>query len=261
MPVPTPPVSPPPNAQPIRALDIVEASMFEINVLPAGDDLSPENGAWGLQKLQRLLDKMNATRQAIYAVSFGLFTTTPNLAPHTMGPGGIFNVTPRPVRINSFSWIFNPGNGANATETPMKVVDADWWAAQPNKSLTSSISEYLYYDPQVPLGNVNFWPIPNIANQVRLETWTGLTVPIALSTLLTYPQGYWDAIVLTLAVELCSSFDKEPSPTLGERQKEAMRIVMGNNAHPPRIRTDDSMPQSGRGGRPDYNFLTGLNDA
>jgi hypothetical protein len=256
MPVPVPP----PTIQPILTLSIIKEAMFEINVLNATDDIAAENAQWGLRKLQRITDKWNAIRQAIYAVTFAVFTTTPNLAPHTIGPGGNFSLAQRPVRIPAWSWIYNAG-GPNQTETPMRVVDSDWWAGQPNKNLTSSVSEYLYYDPQVPLGNLNFWPIPNLANQVRLEFWTALPQAFNLDTTLTLPQGYWDALVLTLAVELCSGFDKEPSPTLVARQEIAMRIIFGNNAQPPRIRTDDGMPQSRRGGRPDYNFLTGLNDA
>lgn len=249
--------------QPIKALDIVRSAMYEINVLAAGETPLAGDGQWGLEKLQRLIDKLNAVRQAIFAVNFTVFTLIPNHAPHTMGPGGDFDVTPRPVRIVAGSFILNAGQGANQVDSPqLHIRDSDWWAAMPTKNLQSSICTDLYYNPNVPLGECNFWPICNIANPVRLEWWTAINMPLALTTTLSLATGYWDAITLALAVELASSYEKEPSPTLSERARLAMSIIMDNNAHPPRIRTDNSMPQPAPGsrGRPSYDFLTGLND-
>ena len=264
MPVPLPNPNPPPEAQPILALGMIQSAMYEINVLAAGETPTAGDGAWGLEKLQRLIDKLNAVRQAIYAVNFTLYTLIPNHAPHTIGTGGDFNVTPRPVRVNSASFILNSNSIPSVNspvDTPIRIRDKDWWAANPVKSLTSSIVTELYYEPNVPLGTLNFWPICNIANPVRLETWTGIPVPIGPTTQLVFPQGYWDAIILALSVELASSYEKEPSPTLSERARLAMSIIMDNNAAPPRIRTDSGMPQPGPGrGRPDFDFLTGLND-
>jgi hypothetical protein len=254
-----------PSFQPIKALDIITSAMLEINALAAGEVPNPDDGAWGLQKLQRLIDKLNAIRQAIYSVNFTKFTLIPNHNPHTMGIGGDFDTTPapRPVKIVAASFILNAGQGANEVDSPrLHIRDAEWYAALPTKSLTSSICTDLYYDPATPLGNCNFWPICNIANPVRLETWNNLIVPLAMNTQLYFPQAYWDAIVCRLALELCSSFEKQASPDLVERSREAMNIIMANNAHPPRIRTDGGMPAPGAGasGRPDYNFLTGLRE-
>ena len=255
MPIPVPA----PSFQPISTLELVKSAMFEINYLAAGENPSAEDAAWGLQKLQRLIDKLNAVRQAIYSVLFSEFSLIANHAPHTIGPDGDFNVTPRPVRISSAAFILNAGI-TGAVDSPIHIRDKDWWAALPVKNLTSSISTDLYYSPDMPLGNCNFWPICDIANPVRLQLWSSIIVPLQLADLLSFPQGYWDAIVLSLAVEMCSATDKEPTPTLALRQLDAMRIIMGNNALPPRIRTDNSMPNSGGAGRPDFDFLTGLND-
>jgi len=259
MPIPVPP----PSYQPIKAFDLVRSAMLEINTIAANETPNAGDAGWGLEKLQRLIDKLNAIRQAIYGVTFTEFTLIPNHAPHTIGPTGDFVITPRPVRIPYASFILNPGQGANEVDAPpINIRDAAWWASLPTKNLPSSVVTDLYYDPAVPNGNLNFWPICTLSNPVRLETYTSLVVPITLTTQLTYPTGYWDAIVLTLASELCSAFGV-PADTradVGGRARLAMSIIMGNNAKPPRIRTDSSMPNSGNSGRPDFDFLTGLND-
>lgn len=249
---------PPTTLQPFKAYDLVRSALLEINILSGTEAPNGSLGAWGLEKLQRLIDRLNAIREAIYNVNFSLFTMTANHTPHTIGPGGDFDVTTRPTKIVSAAFILN--SGSQQVDMPINVRDDQWWADNPVKSLTSSISTDLYYSPDVALGNAYFWPICNIANPVRLEMWMSLVVPLKLDTQLNFPQGYWEAIVTSLAAEMCERFGRQPSPTLATRQKEAMRAIIGNNAKPPRIRTDNSMPSSGGSGRPDFDFLTGLND-
>lgn len=261
----------PPTPTPILASGIVTSALREIGVLSAFDTPYAEDMAWGLEKLQRLIDQINAIRQAIYAVNFEVFTTTPNLTVHTIGPNFATDLAqpnfstgsnPRPVRIVSASFILNPNQQANQVDAPrIRIQSEQWWAGQPNKQLTSSIITDLYYSPQVPFGYLHFWPICNAASPVRLEFWTSLVVPLTPNQQLYYAQGYWNFVILTLALTLCPSYERSASPELVAMQNEAQRIVMANNAKPPLIRTDNSMPQPNGGwGRPDFDFLTGLND-
>src|SRR5581483_3825044 len=190
----------------VVTLDLVTSAMFEIGILGAGETPSNEDAAWVLQKLQRLIDKLNAYRQAIYNVNFSVFTLIPNHSPTTIGPGGDFNVAVRPVRIVAASFILNPGTGTKEVDMPINIRDDRWWASQPVKQLTSSICTDLYYSPDIALGNCFFWPICTTANPVRLELWANLGSPVTLNDTLVFPQGYWDAIILSLARELRPSF-------------------------------------------------------
>lgn len=240
------------------ASDVVASALLEIGVVAQGENPSAEDSAWGLEKLQRAIDQHNARREMIFSVTFVEFTLQANHAPHTIGPGGDFNIPVRPVRIESAAFILNSG-GTNPVDSPfLNIRDSDWWAANPLKSLTTSVVSDLYYDPASPLGNLNFYPICNIANPVRLEYWSSLGQAVSLKTKLGFAPGYWEAIVMDLAVRLCPSFEKSVSPDLREQWNRAMRIIQANNDKPPRIDTDSGMPSSRRGGRPDYNFLTGL---
>jgi len=96
---------------------------------------------------------------------------------------------------------------------------------------------------------------------VRLEIWDSLTQPVSLATKLGFVQGYWDWIVCDLAVKLCPSYNRLVPQDLREQWNRASRIVQANNDGPPQIDTSGAgMPNSRRGGRPDYNFLTGLRE-
>ena len=173
-------------------LDVITSANLEINNIGAGETLDANDASWGLEKLQRLIDKLNAVRQAIFGVTFSLFTLIPNQPPHTIGPGGDFNVAFRPVRIPSANFILNAGNPTNAVDSPwLHIQDSDWWAALPTKSLTSSVVVDLYYDPAVPLGNLNFWPIwvTSPTHLSDLEMWTNISYPLTTETMLPFPAG------------------------------------------------------------------------
>jgi hypothetical protein len=239
--------------------DLILSALYEINAVAPGEPLLAEDAAWGLEKLQRLIDQFNARRELIFSVGFNLYNLQANHAPHTIGPGGDFNVPLRPVKIVSAAFILN--SGSQPIDRPINIRDDDWWAANTLKSLGSSIVTDLYYDEASPLGNLNFYPISTLANPVRLETWSSLAQAVNLQSKLGFVQGYWDAVVTDLAVRLCSSYEKPVSPDLREQWMRAMRIIEANNDGPPRIETDGGgMASSGRGGRPDFNFLTGLRE-
>lgn len=250
------------NAVSVKVLELLTAALVEIEALSPGEVPSSDDAAWCLQKLQRLIDHFNAREELIYNVNFSQFNMTANHSPHTIGPTGDFNIPLRPVKIVSAAFILNSGS-SNPVDTPIRIHDDDWWAANPLKSQTSSISTDLYYSPDSPLGALYFWPICTINNPVRIETWNSLPQAIDVTTTLGFVQGYWDAIVLTLALKIWHNYRgiAEPVPaTLAMAQREAMRAIIGNNQSAPRIRTDQGMPSSGRPARPDFDFLTGMDD-
>jgi hypothetical protein len=243
------------------AQDIIGAALLEAGIRAPEDStkLSGQDGAWGLQKLQRLIDQWNARRELIYSISFLQFTLIGNHAPHTIGPNGDFNVPIRPVDVKAAMFILS-GTSTNPVDAPIFMKDADWWASNPVKTLQSAITTHLYYDPSSPLGTLNFWPICTVANPVRLEIWNSIQQAISLQTALSMPQGYWEALVLSLAVKICPSYNRSVPPDLRESWNEAMRTIEENNYAPPQLDLDIGIPNSRKGGRPDFNFLTGLRE-
>lgn len=240
--------------------DIIQSALYEAGILGAGDPLQAEDLQWGLEKLQRIIDSWNARQELIFSVSFEVFSLIANHAPHTIGPSGDFSIPLRPVRIASASFLLNQAS-SNPVDTPIKIRDKSWWAGNPLKSLTSSIVTDLYYDPATPLGNANFYPICDISNEVRLEIWNSLAQAIDPTTQLGLAQGYWEALVTTLGINLCPSYKVAVSADLREQNRMAMSAILGNNDEPPGIDTSgNGLPGSARNGRPDFNFLTGLRE-
>lgn len=251
------------NAVSALASDIVQGALEEIGVLAEGEKVSAADLSVAMPRLQRWIDQVNARRELIYSISFLVFTLTGNHAPHTIGPNGDFNVPLRPVRIQSAAFLLNSnpqGNASNTVDLPIRIRDEQWWGALPVKFLQTQIITDLYYDAASPLGNLNFWPICTLANPVRLETWNSIAQPISSQSTLLLPPGYWDATVLSLARKMCPVFNKPFTADLKAMWNEAMRIIEGNNDKAPRLNLDIGSPNSRKGGRPDFNFLTGLRE-
>lgn len=246
-----------------KAVDLIQSAAYETGAFSPGEAVAAAEALWALEVLQRIIDQWNAKRAMIYSVGFYSYTLTANLAPHTIGPSGTLSSGPaassRPVCIGSASFVLNSG-GSNPVDLPVQVRDKDWWAANPLKGMSSSIITDLYYDPAQPNGNLNFFPICNTNGVVRLEMWNPLTQAVTLQTPLALAQGYWEALVTTLALALCPSFEKQPSAVLVARQAGAIKTVFENNDPAPRIDTAAAMPDAAGSGRPDFNFLTGLRE-
>jgi hypothetical protein len=241
--------------------DLIYSALLEIGVQAQGEPLQAEDAQWGLEKLQRAIDQHNARREMIFSHSFLVFTLQANHAPHTIGPNGDFKLAIRPVEIVSANFILNPNSNNPVDSPPIRIRDDAWWADVPLKALTSEVVTDLYYDAAGPLGNCNFYPICSVSNPVRLEIWNSLAQAVSLDSKLGFVQGYWDAIVSDLAVKLAPSYSRSVSPELREQWNRAMRIIQGNNDGPPRIDTNcGGLPSEHRGGRPDFNFLTGLRE-
>lgn len=243
----------PTNSITVTALAIINAAAQELGALAGGEQLSSDDQAWALQKLQRLIDRYNARLPMIYNVNFTLFTLGAGANPTTIGPGGIFDVNQRPVTIESIGLILA---GTPGVELPLNRRDQDWWANNRIKGLTSTLPTDFYYSPDWPLGSIYFWPVPTASHQVNIETRQVLSEYTSYAQTFSMPPAYWDAIVYELAISLGPSFEREPSQVLVSLWKAAIKAVQVNNISSPRLATD--APAGTGSGRPDFSFLDGL---
>lgn len=239
---------------PFTALNLCEDAAREIGVMGEGNGLSAADANFLLGKLNRLLDNWNGERAAVYASAFNSFTLTPALSPHTIGPtAATFTMTIRPVELVSCALILT--GGSLPIYLPMAVRDNQWWADQTVPTLSTSIPTDVYYQPDWPLGKLYFWPVPDTAYQVDLETRV-LLASVALDTTISLPPGYRDALTLSVAEAACGSFGRAVSPDLRQSAAQARARVFANNDVTPTLVTQDSGMPSGQGSY--FNWRSGL---
>jgi hypothetical protein len=88
------------------------------------------------------------------------------------------------------------------------------------------------YQPTFPLGTLWVYPSPSISGQVFLYTDLILSQFTSLTQLVNLPQGYNRALKKLLALELCPTFGKTPSPQLILQAKEAKNLLKDQNSSP-----------------------------
>ncbi len=233
-------------------------ALTEINAIASGDTPDPADLLWVLQKLNDQLDEWSARRLYVPSKTFQIFTLQSGLSPHTIGPSGAtFAWNQAPVDIDGAALILPSGA---VVDVPMRKRDAAWWQQQRTKAIETSVPTDFYYQSDQPNGSIFFWPVPNINDQVRLELRQLLNQLAGLGTTFTLWPGYRQAITLTLAEAIASSFEKQVTPTLARNAMLARKAIGENNAKSPRITTADfGMPEAGRrrGRRSDFNWETG----
>lgn len=257
------------------ALDLCSDAAIECGLIAPGETMDGGNvdPQWVFRKLNYVIDIFQARGFYAYGYQFNLYTLTPGLSPHTIGP--VPNIPaptfstgeqPRPVEINGASTILS--SGTNQVDSPIiNIRDAAWWKNNQTKSLPTNVPTDLYYDAGSPLGALYFWPVPNAAVQVRLQFWSILSQFDAITDPIggpggpgTLPQAYRAALLYTLAESLLPGVEKEAHPVLIAAGIAARAAVFGNNAGSPRMTTQDfGMPRAGSrpGTRGDFNWATG----
>jgi len=229
------------------ALDIITDAFRELAVVDPIDPVPGEMAAFGLNKLNRLLNRWNARRTAVYADVTTLYTLTPSLNPHTIGPtGATWTVTQRPVDIDHLAVV---QSGIYST---LDKRDDVWWREISQPGMTGPVPSDWKYEPTYPNGSLYLWPIPSAALQVALTSRMVLSA-LTLASTFTMPPAYQDAVTLSLAESLAPAMGAQIAPELRESARQARVDAFANNDSTPKLMTVDV----GMGGRGYFDFNSG----
>lgn len=196
------------------ANNIVTSGLRLIGVLAADEQPSFAEASQGLSVFNDMIDAWNADRLAIYTTRSEDFPFVNGQQSYTLGPTGDFN-TARPARIDAMSSIllYNPTNPVEVPITMYSV--SDWQTQVPVKKVSGSFPLICYDDGGFPLRTLNFWPyqITGTINNVRIYSWQALPAQ-TLTSQVTFPPGYAEAIRYNLAVRLGPEFAAPASSTV-----------------------------------------------
>lgn len=203
---------------------LIDRAMRLIGAIASGESPTPQESADALVALNAMISSWQTEKLYVYAFVDTAFTLIPTDSSYTVGPAGNFNLTPRPSKIESVYV------RANNIDYPVEMIDVDKWNSIPDKTTTSDIPIYAYYEPSLATGTLQLWPVPNTAYSLRIVTWTTLAELAALSTTVTLPQGYERALAYNLAIEIAPEYEKEASPSVqGIAMESKASIKRANN--------------------------------
>lgn len=230
------------SAKPVyTVLMMIERAYSLLGFKAAGESLSADDAEYGRNALNAMLDGWNTQR--LFIVSVDEVVATVSTVSATVGTGQDFD-TPRPVDVEAGSFTRIGG-----LDYPVKWIDRETYAAIPLKTVRATFPQYAYYDANMPIGRVYFYPLPNglvefhLAVQVQLLEFSDVTAEVTLA------PGYRKAIEYSLAEELAPGIKELPLSVI-RAAANARRAIRRTNVN---VALLDSGIQNAR-----FNVYSGL---
>jgi len=230
------------------AISLINRAYSLIGVLAEGEALTGEQAISGLETLNALLDEWRLERLMCYALQREQFSLVANQASYTIGSSANFNTT-RPVEVSG-CYVRDGG-----IDYPVRQMGAEAYRRIPDKTTSTNYPEYFYYEPNMPLGTVYFWPVPSSALNVYLETQRVITEFATTSTDIELAPGYENAIIYNLAIDLSDANDRKLTETIVARARITKQKIKRQNASA--IRKDNEVAAMLRGNRSSYYRIVG----
>lgn len=195
------------------ALDVITDAMKLLGVLQAGETPNAVDGNDALFRLNALLDAWNAERLTCFCDQTASLVYVAGQQVYTVGVGGDFNVG-RPDQIIR-AWSRTP----SGQDIQQYLFTEQEWDNIPLKNTPGTFPIVVWYNPQYPLGQLNCYPNPNAASYTQFLRFKSVLAAFpSLSTAVTLPAGYLDALIKNLAVDAFPYWGGNPPAWLIEER-------------------------------------------
>lgn len=230
------------------ANDIITRAFRRARVIGKDQVPTADEAADALAELNDQLDNGWNERLLTYRVLQENFALVAGQASRTIGTGGNFNTT-RPLQLLDGCFVRRNGIDYGLTVLKDRVLYDNIVA----KTGASGIPEYVFYDAAEPLGTLYFWPVPDQADQVYLNSPARLQGTLALVTQLVLPPGYNTLVLNGLAIAIAPEYGVEVPDSVKKAFGRIVRALKRTNSVEPVMGFDQSLlPQRGR-----FNIYTG----
>lgn len=215
------------------ANDLITSAFRRARVIGKDQTPAPDEAADALNELNRFLDSLWVDKLSVYRILVEQFALVAGQQSYTMGAGGNFNTT-RPVKVV-------PGcrfTIANGVDRQLGVLtDRKQWDEIPYKAVQAP-PQVLFADEAYPLANILFYPTPDQAYAVYINSYSRLQNVAALTTALSLPPGYEDLLLNGLAVRIAPEYGLEAPVSVQKAYARARRALALINYEMPML----SMP-------------------
>lgn len=228
---------------------IITAAMRKLGAIASGEALSPDEAADGLSALNLMLESWSNEQLLVVSKVREVFALS-GAQTYTMGTGGTWN-TSRPQKIEEA--YLQLVSSSPALELPMEILTKEQYAEIALKALTSTFPSCLYADYAYPLCTISVWPVPTENDNVVLYSWKPLSKFSALTTEISLPPGYEEALIYNLAVRLAPEFAQPLSETVAEIAIASKAAIKRMNSKPRYLKVDSALRPMPAG----WNWRTG----
>ena len=238
-------------------VDLIRLVLRDAGVNGTGQYPNAEDNNDVLNTWNMMLSEWASERFMTYHLIDATCTAT-GATSYTVGPGGQFvsATSAEPVgfvdRIEAAFWrsYSNPVQPVDYTVTMIEARE-DW-----NLIAVKNVAtwpQYAFFDSDTPLGYFWPWAVPvSGTGEFHLSLRAQLTQIVDLTTALTLPQAYLNAMRWNLAVRVRPMYQLPADPQLERLAAGAKAVIRANNTQIPRMR----MPAALQGWRGRYNIYS-----
>lgn len=222
--------------------DLIEASLRLITALAPGENIEDGEAEDGLATVNRMISSWSNENLTIYAITEETFTLVANQQSYTMGSSGDFNTT-RPLEIKRA--LLRDSTVSPSIDSPINIRTMAEWSRIPSKGVTSNYPFELYVEYTYPTATIQLYPKPTAAHTLVLYSLKELTQISTLSTSISLPPGYEEALVYNAAVRLAPEYGKNASQEIVAIALESKANIKRRNRKISLLRVDPAAQATG----------------
>ncbi len=216
--------------------DIIRQALKKAAVLGVGQVPLAEDVNDAYADLQDMLGQWQRKRWLIFHLVDYAFTSTGAIS-YTVGPGGNFNINPRPDRIESafFRQVVNQ-TPPNQVDYPLEIIEAreDYNLIRLKQLVT--FPQYVFYDSDFPTALAYPWPVVQSGlYEIHLTVKATLGQFTSLAQTINLPLEYFAALKFNLAVRLRQAYQLPIDEALVGLAKDSLNVIRNANTQIPRL--------------------------
>lgn len=217
------------------ARQLVTRALKLAQILAAGEAPAAEDAQTGLDALNAMLDSWETSRIYLHQQSQITVPLTAGVGTYSVGAGQTINVSPVPIGFN-FVTIRSIQNPAQPLDFQLQRYLAEEWAEINLKNLGNTWPTAYWYDYGPTTGSLNIWPLPSTQMQLILGYVAEFNDFTTLDVSATYPSGYEDAIIYSLAERMCVEFGRPIPPDIKKIAADSRAAVLSTNLPEPKLK-------------------------
>lgn len=222
------------------AQTVIDRALRLLGAIASGESPTTAESNDALVALNHMIESWQTQKLSVYTFVDTAFTTSVGDNSYTVGPTGNFALTPRPSKLENI--FLRKSN----IDYPIQLVAQDRWFAIPDKTTTSDVPTFAYYEPSMTTGTLLLWPVPSAAGSLHIVTWVAVTTLAALATSLAFPQGYERALAYNLAVDLSAEYQLPLPPIVQQIARDSYADIKRANQRTMIAYTELGLMMSGR---------------
>jgi hypothetical protein len=220
------------------AINLITRALTGTGSLDAGEEPDYDTSATGLYLLNDLLDSWSLDRLYVFQAFKESFALVSGTSQYAIGSGAAFNTT-RPTMITkAFLRV-------SSTDHPVSVLDDSGFANIVSKTTATGYPEFLNYNPTMPTGTINLWPVPQADQTLHIESPRQLTSFTTLTTDVTLAPGYSEAIRLALMQRMAAEGLGKVSQLHIDLTNESIARLKTRNSKVPILHTQMAATKQG----------------